>query len=106
MVINTIFNGITVNVELNKGVNLLSGNSGTGKTLLMQAIELYCLNEGISYTFGKSEFANYAPEQIVSICSNSDVVLLDNADLYITEDLLKEIKCGDKLIVISLKISN
>ncbi len=78
MVINTIFNGITVNVELNKGVNLLSGNSGTGKTLLMQAIELYCLNEGISYTFGKSEFANYAPEQIVSICSNSDVVLLDN----------------------------
>ena len=56
MVINTIFNGITVNVELNKGVNLLSGNSGTGKTLLMQAIELYCLNEGISYTFGKSEF--------------------------------------------------
>ena len=46
------------------------------------------------------------PEQIVSICSNSDVVLLDNADLYITEDLLKEIKCGDKLIVISLKISN
>ena len=89
MVINTIFNGITVNVELNKGVNLLSGNSGTGKTLLMQAIELYCLNEGISY-----------------ICSNSDVVLLDNADLYITEDLLKEIKCGDKLIVISLKISN
>ena len=106
MVINTIFNGITVNVELNNGVNLLSGNSGTGKTLLMQAIELYCLNEGISYTFGKSEFANYAPEQIVSICSNSDVVLLDNADLYITEDLLKEIKCGDKLIVISLKISN
>ena len=42
----------------------------------------------------------------MSICSNSDVVLLDNADLYITEDLLKEIKCGDKLIVISLKISN
>ena len=29
-----------------------------------------------------------------------------DSDLYITEDLLKEIKCGDKLIVISLKISN
>ena len=42
----------------------------------------------------------------MGICSNSDVGLLDNADLYITEDLLKEIKCGDKLIVISLKISN
>ena len=42
MNIVTEFNSINVDVTLNEGVNLLSGDSGTGKTLMMQVVEFYC----------------------------------------------------------------
>lgn len=103
MNIVTEFNSINVDVTLNEGVNLLSGDSGTGKTLLMQVVEFYCLENDIRYAFINYRQARYTFEQIISDCNGAEMILIDNADLFITEELMKELKKIGKYILISLK---
>ena len=103
MQIKQIFNGINVEVEINAGTNVLSGDSGTGKTLLMQALELYCAENNIKYTFLNYRQRNSTIEQIVTLCSTSDVVIMDNADLYANQELLGKLQTMCKFILISLK---
>ena len=103
MQIKQIFNGIDVEVEINAGTNVLSGDSGTGKTLLMQALELYCAENNIKCTFLNYRQRNSTIEQIVTLCSTSDVVIMDNADLYANHELLGKLQTMSKFILISLK---
>ena len=106
MIISQTFNDITIEAEIFKGVNLLSGNSGTGKTLLMQSIELYCANNNIKYAFLNYRNKDNTKEQIISLCQNTDIVMIDNADLFITNDIIREILEISNYIVISLKDSS
>lgn len=99
------FNGIDVEAELKVGVNLLSGDSGTGKTLLMQAVELYCAENEIKYTFLNYRQRESTVEQIVALCNTSEVVIIDNADLFISEKLISELTKTSKYLLVSLKDS-
>lgn len=105
MTIKQQYNGIDVEAELNTGINLLSGNSGTGKTLLMQVVELYCLENRIKYTFLNYRNRENSIDQLSKLCEHSDVIIIDNADLFVTEQLISELKKGSKYILISLKDS-
>lgn len=98
-----IYNGITVDCTFYPGVSILSGYSGDGKSLLMKAVELYCLNKGISCQLCDYNM-NLEPEDIMYInCMNHDVILLDNTDLYLTQGLLDRLKRFTKFIIISIK---
>jgi chromosomal replication initiation ATPase DnaA len=103
MNISLTFNGINIDVSINSGVNILSGDSGTGKTLLMQAVELYCLQNDIKYTFLNYRCNGKNDEQIEALCKNSDLILIDNADLFINEELLSKLRDSSKYILMSLK---
>ena len=61
------FNGININAEIMEGVNVLSGDSGTGKTLFMQAVEFYCEENDIKYTFLNYRQRKNSEEQIVTL---------------------------------------
>lgn len=105
MNIDTIYNGISINIEISNRVNALVGNSGTGKTLLMKAIQLYCLRNNIRHIYCNSDIMSLSSKQILEICSDKCVVLLDNADLYLNNELLSKIKSSEdvKVIIICMK---
>ena len=101
--IKIVYSGVTVCAEFHNKLNLLSGFSGTGKTFLMQAIELYCLNEKINCIYCDFRYMYFDEEQIKIMCKNAEVVLLDNADLYLTDSILSWLKEQGKMLIICMK---
>lgn len=82
-------NGIHVNIKFTSGINCIDlGISGSGKTFLMTLIEAYCVKNSI-----ECRFFNYNTrgEDIKTILNNIEdrdsVVLLDNADLYMSDEI-------------------
>lgn len=103
MKINMKFNSIDIEGEFTGQINLLAGYSGTGKTLLMKAMQLYCLDNNISYRYIDYKNKDDTTEQIYNYCKNVKIVMLDNADLYISDELLDELSKTADLIIMSLK---
>jgi hypothetical protein len=103
MDIKITFNKISVSASLNNKLNILTGNSGTGKTLFIYAFKAYCEKNNIRYAFFDYNYYDKSAEQIIDACKESDIILMDNADLYISKDIMKEIKDKSKLIILVLK---
>ena len=57
----------------------------------------------ISYSYIDYKDIDRGSDIIKASCRNKDIVMLDNADLYISNELLEEIKKTAKIIIISLK---
>jgi chromosomal replication initiation ATPase DnaA len=101
-VIDTQIGDIHVDLKLTEQVNVFVGKSGTGKTYLFALMKAYCVANNISLTI-----INYnsvlEPEDIIHGCAKSDIVILDNADLYLTKDILDALRVSAKYILISIK---
>lgn len=102
-IIDITFNGIEMHIKFNGKINLLAGYSGTGKTLLMKALILQCTKKGIPYRYLDYKNKGMSEEEIASYCNGAKVIMLDNADLYLTDKLLNEISKSADIIVMSLK---
>lgn len=103
MLIQTRYSGTQIKVNIKSGVNILEGYSGTGKTFLMEGIVSYCKSNKISYSYIDYRDIDRGSDIIKASCRNKDIVMLDNADLYISNELLEGIKKTAKIIIISLK---
>lgn len=101
--IDTVFNDIHVHASFSKGLTFLRGFSGTGKTLLMKAIEVHCLTNKIKCHYFDFRASDLMEDSICTLVNALDVVLFDNADLYLTQSILKEINCNDKYLIICMK---
>lgn len=101
--ININYQGINVDVQFNHIWNMLSGYSGTGKTFLMQAIKLFCMKHEISCVYCDYNFLDKEIDQVKSFCKNAEVVLLDNADLYLTNELFLWLKGSGKFLIVCMK---
>ena len=98
------FSGIDIDANFKNNFGILVRDSGTGKTLLMKAAELYCLKNDIAYQYMDSNTRTYTQEQILNILSDKEVVLLDNADLYLTNDILNTLRSDtNRFILICIK---
>ena len=97
------YSGINIDCVFENKISLLSGYSGTGKTLLMKATELHCLNNGISCRYCDFRYREMSIEQIEKICAGVKVVLFDNADLYLNNKLLDKLKNSAEHIIICMK---
>lgn len=97
------FNTININVNFDARVNILSSPSGTGKTLLISALDTYCMLSEYKYTLLNYNDARKTIDQLVSLCKDSDIILIDNGDLFDIDSLLKQIRDPDKIIIVALK---
>lgn len=97
------FNGIDIEVNFNPGTHILEGHSGTGKSLLLEAINLFCLNVDKSCVYLNFNNRHNTEKVILTLCKGKEVVLLDNADLYLTDEILRELKAENRFIIISVK---
>ncbi len=107
--LNENFGAIFVNVNFKNRVNILSGLSGTGKTLLFSFLSLYCLKNHLRYSkFDSSDLMNGSGEELLKSrmneLSKADMICLDNADLYLNSTLFNELieSCTNSMIFISL----
>lgn len=98
-----MFNGVTFDASFSSRVNFLRGNSGTGKTFLLKALELYCNNNDISCQYLDYRARHKSLEYISTLCGDADVLLLDNADLYLTPEIFNKLRSSGKFMVISMK---
>lgn len=102
--LNEVFSGVHFDVSFEDKVNLFSGASGEGKTFLFTVLDEYLAERGVSYCHFDSRVVDYTEEQLIDLCTNKSVIIFDNADLYLTQNLLDfAIEMADT-VIISMKL--
>ncbi len=97
------YSGIIFDVNIQDKINLFTGYSGTGKTFAFGAIQEYLKSNNVSTIYFDYRQVDYTTEQLISLCKNREVVILDNADLYTTQELLDYLINSNKIIMFSIK---
>ena len=93
---------IDVSIELFDKVNLLLGDSVLLNMFVLPLIEeKYKINYRVSYCS-----ANTFWKDIVKSAENSDILLLENADLYMSEEKYKALSSYKSVVVASIKEYN
>lgn len=111
--INEVIGSILINASFCERVNVLKDNSGTGKSFLfdllragarMQNCSLYNLKFGL-IDYNTILNTSSTVNNIIEVCKDKDVILMDNADLYLTRNLMQEllIKFPNLMFIISIK---
>ena len=98
---NFNYNNLPATVNLEDNICYLLGDSGTGKTFIFSIIDYYCSINQIKCVNVNYAIASAMGKDLISICNRHDIVILDDADLYITNDILKQIKA--KHILVGIK---
>ena len=93
--------GMHLHVDLKHNICLLQDPSGRGKTYGMQLIQIYCAAEGKEcFCINSLNFNGDISTKIKGVRSGG-IVLLDDAELYLTNDLLSDIYREDLIILVS-----
>ena len=88
------YNSIDFNVRFVNRVNVLCSDSGTGNSLVLNALADFCIASEVPFVF-----ANYK-YQLFNF--DGDVVLLDDVDLCLTEGVLDGLIDSGAVLVVSL----
>lgn len=95
--------GVHIDIELKDKFCIFNGPSGTGKTFLFGVVRDVCQQRSIIYVCIDYNYRDSQPEAICAICAEADIICLDNADLYLTNDIIKALSDLDAVILISIK---
>ena len=97
MKINYNYSNLLVRAEFKNKLNIIFDDSATGKSYFFRILESYCKENNISCR--RYDYINYSNLQ-TDINAESEVLILDNADLYLTTELLDKLVSKHKLILI------
>ncbi|MBR1742413.1 MAG: hypothetical protein IJ733_11230 [Lachnospiraceae bacterium] len=88
--------------DFQPGLNVITGNSGTGKTYLYKIIRSINIGET---DFAMIDWQNYTLLSLEEVLDRCNFIIFDNAELYMTEELLKKIfhSAENKVIVLTLR---
>ena len=91
--------GVTIDAEFKDHICFLSGDSCSGKSFLLRVFESYLSRKNISYClFNYSSMVAVRGFGFDSV----DVVMLDNADLYMNRDIYMKAKKSHALVLICM----
>lgn len=96
-------NSVNFNVSFKDKVCILCDLSGKGKTFLLKFVQSYCLLNDISCIYLDYNMCYVDRNKIVGLCEGKEIVLLDNADLYLDNDMLNKIEDSSGIILICMK---
>ena len=94
---------IEANVDFEDNVAIIKDNSGTGKTFLFKIIASHCAVNHIKYTLFNYNHKDVSLSTFKQGVSDADVVIMDNADLYMTPELFEYLKKCGKQVILSIK---
>ncbi len=95
--------GVECNVLFKRKVNILKGDSGTGKSWLFSLLQSYFVANGISYYF-VNYLTKSEPEVIITQAKKVQYLLLDNADLYLNSDTIGELLQCDATCIVATRL--
>ena len=99
MIVKYKYMEVTVDAEFKDHICFLNGDSGSGNTFLLRVLESYLSRKNISYClFNYSSMAAVNGFDFDSV----DVVMLDNADLYMNRDIYMKAKKSHALVLICM----
>lgn len=101
MKIDFNYGSIEVKVDLKDKICVFFDMSGTGKTFLFTMLKSYFLDAGISFI--SVDYTSYKILDSYDFSDDTEVIILDNADLYMNEKLFSNLDASEKLIVMSIK---
>lgn len=101
MKIDFNYGSIEVKVDLKDKICVFFDMSGTGKTFLFTMLKSYFLDAGISFI--SVDYTSYKILDSYDFSDDTEVIILDNADLYMNEKLFSNLDASGKLIVMSIK---
>jgi hypothetical protein len=91
-------------LEFKNRICYIIDESGTGKTFLFSNLRNYCINNNVDFVLVDYNYSNKSEDEIINVCRNcSEIIILDNADLYLTSKIIDNLKA--KLVIASLKSS-
>ena len=94
-------------IKLVHGINLLQGNSGKGKTLLLRLLCDLMNNNNMDYAFVDARIVNKQESELIAMCRQQNLIMLDNADIYLTSSLVNDIlSCAaiNAVIIVAMHI--
>lgn len=94
--------GVFLDASFEQGINILNGYSGDGKSFLLSLIAGYCSDNDIDCLYVNGSHL-LTSDEIENIAINKKVLLLDNADLYMTKKLYRYLSCLPVIILMSIK---
>lgn len=100
---NETFNDINFDISFEDKVNVFSGMSGEGKTFLFTVLESYFIDNDISYQYYNSSSLRFGVSELFSGCTGRSVIIFDNADLYLTRELLDYAISQSDTVIVSMK---
>lgn len=106
MQINWIYKGVSnINLSINitDKVAILLDESGTGKTFMFQMLASYCVINQIPFEKFDYGSENKELSWFIQSMKNASIVIMDNADLYMTPELFEYLKSCGKQVIISIK---
>ena len=92
---------LNIKVNISDRIAVFFDDSATGKTYLFSILRKKLIMEGKKVIFVNSE--SMRTKDGSDIILNSDVVILDNADLYLTDELFERIMKCRALVLLSVK---
>lgn len=92
---------LNIKVSISDRIAVFFDDSATGKTYLFGILRKKLIMEGEKVIFVNSE--SMRTKDGSDIVLNSDVVILDNADLYLTDELFDRIMKCKALVLLSVK---
>ena len=96
--------GVDFDVDFIDEINVIKGASGTGKTFLFNMLSSYCISNKIPFAFIGYRFLASGDEGLIfSLCINKKIIILDNADLYLTPELFNKLRGLNATIILSKK---
>lgn len=102
--VKRVMGGISFDINFADKINVIKGASGTGKTFLFNMLSSYCSSNKISYAFIDYKFLASGDEDLIfPHCLNKELIILDNADLYLTPELFDKIRNLNATVILSKK---
>ena len=94
---------INLSINITDSVAILLDDSGTGKTFMLEMLESYFVANGIAYKKFDYSSENEDTNWFIQGMQKANIVLLDNADLYMTKELFNYLKSSNKQVIMSIK---
>lgn len=101
--LNANVGGILLDVDFQDQFCYLSNASGTGKSFLFRLLRRYYKERDLTVIHVNYETETSTADILLDYCKHADVVLLDNADLYLTREMVKRLRKLDIQVVICMK---
>lgn len=94
--------GVSVNCSFGTNTYVFQGESGEGKTFFFNMVKSTCIKERVSCRFFKADSSLLGDDLIIKEMNLVDVIIFDNADLYLTQRIVDNIR-DDQIVFISMK---